>query len=97
MHRTPPHQPEDEALDEVRAIGRFPGIDIAIVHSPGGPGRAERMRVTIEATRFPGAAPPLAFDPVASWMQMAQLAWAPWLALTGTLWGLPRIMGGGRR
>lgn len=96
MYRTPPHEAED-ALDEVRAIGRLPGIDIAIVHSPGGPGRAERLRVTIEATRFPGAVSPLAFDPVGSWVQLAQLAWAPWLAMAGTLWGMPRIMGGGWR
>jgi hypothetical protein len=74
--------------DETRAIGRLPGLDIEIVHTPARPGEGERVTVTLQASGLPT----LGYDPVLQWVRLAQLAWTPWLALTGALWALPRIL-----
>lgn len=74
---------------ETRAMARLPGVDIAIVHTAAHDGRGESVTVMLQKT------PPVQvalYDPFGVWMQMAQAAWAPWLAVTATLWGLPRIM-----
>lgn len=88
MHAPPP--PTDGAApDETRAIARLPGLDIAILHTRAQAGQGERLAVVMQRT---APLPPLALpDPVSLWLQMAQAAWAPWLALTGALWGAPRI------
>lgn len=76
--------------DETRAIARLPGIDIAIVHTAAHDGRGESVTVVLQKTPMPAMT---AFDPIQFWVQATQAAWAPWLALTGSLWALPRIMG----
>lgn len=89
--RPPP--PDGAPGGETRALARLPGLDIAILHEPAQGGAGERVTVTIQTMPLPSG-PALAGDPFALWLQMAQAAWAPWLAMTGTLWALPRIMGG---
>jgi hypothetical protein len=74
---------------EVRAIARLPGLDIAIVHVPACDGAGERVTVTMQAVPLS----PVGLDPLTYWMRMAQMAWTPWLALTGSLWAMPRVLG----
>jgi hypothetical protein len=83
------HAREGATLDETRAIARLPGVDIAIIHTPAQAGQGERVTVMLQKTALP---PLAAFDPVRMWWQMTQAAWAPWLAITGSLWALPRVM-----
>ncbi len=88
MHATEPSG-DGAAPDETRALARLPGVDIAILHTAARPGQGERVTVTLQATPLPHL---IAADPFSLWLQMAQLAWTPWLAVTGSLWVLPRVM-----
>ena len=74
---------------ETRAVARLPGIDIAIVHAEGQAGRGESVTILLQKTEMKPLSP---LDPLGFWVQMAQIAWAPWLAVTASLWGIPRIL-----
>jgi len=92
MHPTEPSADGTNPNDtrgETRAVARLPGMDIAILHTAARPGQGERVTVTIQATPLPQLS---SADPFTFWLQMTQLAWTPWLAVTGSLWALPRVM-----
>ncbi len=78
-----------EGPRETRAVARLPGVDIAIVHTEAHEGGGESVTIMLQQT---AARPISAFDPVGLWLQMTQAAWAPWLAVTASLWGIPRIL-----
>lgn len=81
---TTPSQP-----GETRAVARLPGLDIAVIHTAAQGGRGESVAVMLQKT----ALQPLpVFDPIRLWAEMAQAAWAPWIALNAALWGLPKFL-----
>ena len=80
--------------DTTRATARLPGLEIEIVYRRLLGGDAEQLSINLQALpsfeafdRFLEAASPFAF-----WVQVAQMAWLPWLEAARTLM-LPRSVG----
>jgi hypothetical protein len=73
--------------EDMRAIGRLPGgLEVEIRHrrAAGGSG-AEQVVISVTAPAGFEAWGRLmeASHPMLAWMQFAEAAWAPWLALMG--------------
>jgi hypothetical protein len=77
--------------EETRAVARLPGLDIAIIHTAAHGGKGESVAVMLQKTEMP---PMPVFDPIRLWAQTVEAAWAPWLAITSVLWGMPRLPDG---
>jgi hypothetical protein len=79
-----------------RATARLPGLDIEIMHWRAVEGHAEQISINLRAVpSFEAFGRALeAANPFAFWVQAAQLAWLPWLALARELTpSLPRPSG----
>ena len=70
--------------ETTKATAHLPGMNLEIAHSRAPGGNSERISITIEAVpSFDAFARALeAANPFAYWMQVLQLAWLPWLAVT---------------
>jgi hypothetical protein len=83
------HDPASDGPRETRAVARLPGIDIAILYSDAQDARGERVTIMLEKAALPPFVPG---DPVGAWLMLVRAAWAPWVAVTASLWGMPRIL-----
>ena len=73
--------PKNAVVDETKATGRLPGLDIEILHRRSPSGDTEQISIVLQATpsfeafgRFIEATNPFGF-----WAQAAWLVWSPWL------------------
>lgn len=80
-----PDQPTDHNV--TRASARLPGLDIEIVYRRSPDADAEQISINLQAVpSFEALGRHLeAFNPLALWIQAAQLAWLPWLGIARSL------------
>ena len=89
------HEQSDLQHNETtRAMARLPGLNIEIAHQRSAEGDAEQVSITLQAVpSFDAFSKYLeALNPFVLWVQLAQMAWFPWLQGTrsGSLsWNAP--------